>query len=194
MPTETPRVYFGFRSPYSRLGLHIVKNAGISCTVIPFTGPPEGIAFADPTQNPAKLAYYRLDVVRMTMRMGLSIGLPDPFDVDFSPANNAAVAAAQDGCALEYALAVSDARWGAGKNISDLAVLRDAATHINWDIAKVDAAQSDQNIQNALAENRTLIESDQVFGVPFAVNGASKYWGHDRFDLFVEESNAFSAR
>ena len=178
MPTETPRVYFGFRSPYSRLGLHIVKNAGISCTVIPFTGPPEGIAFADPTQNPAKLAYYRLDVVRMTMRMGLPIGLPDPFDVDFSPANNAAVAAAQDGCALEYALAV----------------LRDAATHINWDTTKVDAAQSDQNIQNALAENRTLIESDQVFGVPFAVNGASKYWGHDRFDLFVEESNAFSAR
>lgn len=188
MTTELPRVYFGFRSPYSRLGLHIVKNAGVSCDLVPFTGPPDGIAFADPTQNPAKLAYYQLDVGRMTMRMGLPIRIPNPFDVDFTAANKAAIAATLEGCALEFAIAVSDARWGQGKNISDLSVLRDVATTINWDADKVDSAQQDQSVTNALDENRNLIEADQVFGVPFAVNGAAKYWGHDRFDLFVEEA------
>ena len=29
-----------------------------------------------------------------------------------------------------------------------------------------------------------------LIGVPFAVRGASKYWGHDRFELLVEEAAA----
>ena len=32
------RVYFSFRSPYSRLGLHLIDRAGLDVELIPFTG------------------------------------------------------------------------------------------------------------------------------------------------------------
>jgi hypothetical protein len=35
------RCYFGFRSPYSRLGLHKLARAGFDGRLIAFTGPPE---------------------------------------------------------------------------------------------------------------------------------------------------------
>jgi 2-hydroxychromene-2-carboxylate isomerase len=109
------RVYHSFRSPYSRLGLHIVARAKLDVDLIPFSGPPEGSAFSDPVANAPKIAYYQFDVPRMTMRMGLPIRRPDPFDVDLVPSYKAAVAADLDGRGMDYALAVSDARWGEGK-------------------------------------------------------------------------------
>ncbi len=181
-----PLVYHSFRSPYSRLGLHVVKRAGLNPAVIAFTGPPEGVPFSDPVANPPKLLYYAQDAPRMTRRMGLPMKRPDPFDVDFGPANRALVAAGREGRGLDFAIAAADARWGAGLNISALSVLKDAARAIGWDPGAVESAQSDPVIAEELSAYKGLIERDGVFGVPFAVIGAEKFWGHDRFDLFVE--------
>ena len=48
----------------------------------------------------------------MTMRMGLPIMPPDPFDVDMTASYKAAVAAEEDGKGMAFALEVCDARWG----------------------------------------------------------------------------------
>ncbi len=184
---EAPRVYHAFRSPYSRLGLHILKRAGLNPPVIPFTGPPDGVPFSDPAQNKPKRKYYSQDAPRMTLRMGLQIAPPRPFDIDFDPANRTLAAANEAGRGLEFAIAVSDARWGRGENISDLDVLRRAATEIGWSTDAVDDAQASERVDALLADHRKLIEADGVFGVPFAVFGENKYWGHDRFELFVED-------
>ncbi len=186
------RVYHSFRSPYSRLGLHKLARAGLDIDLIPFTGPPEGTPFNDPAQNKPKLAYFREDVVRMTMRMGLPITAPNPFDVDLAPSYKAAVAAEADGFGLAYALAVADARWGEGKNISEMDVLKQCAVDVGWTAEAVEAAQSALSVGKAMKEQRALIEEDQVFGVPFAVAGGAKYWGHDRFDLLLEAVGATS--
>jgi 2-hydroxychromene-2-carboxylate isomerase len=108
------RAYFAVRSPYSRLGLHKLANAGFGGELINFTGPPDGIEFANPTENPHKLAYYQQDVFRMTLRANLSLALPNPFDPDFTASGLAFEAAKRDGFALPFALAMSDARWGGG--------------------------------------------------------------------------------
>ena len=184
---EKPRIYYAFRSPYSRLGLHLIKQAGLDVELIPFTGPPDGIAFSDPVANPAKLAYYLQDAPRMTMRMGLPVARPKPFEADFTPANNAAITAELDGKGLDFAIAVSDARWGEGRDVSDFDVLKECAQAIGWAADRIDAAQSDEAVKNAVAAHRELVEKDKVFGVPFAVTQSSKYWGHDRFELLVEE-------
>ncbi len=184
------RVYYAFRSPYSRLGLHVIDRAGLDVELIPFTGPPNGVPFNDPTTNKPKAAYYQLDAPRMTMRMGLPIALPDPFDVDYTPSYKAAIAADAAGKGLAFAIAVSDARWGEGKDISDMDVVRTCAEQIGWSADEVDTAQTALSVGKALVTHRKLIEEDGVFGVPFAVMGASKYWGHDRFELLVEEANA----
>lgn len=187
------RVYHSFRSPYSRLGLHIVDRAGLDAELIPFTGPPDGHQFDDPAANRLKLAYYMLDAPRMTMRMGLPISPPDPFEVDLTPSYKAAVAAARDGKGLAYALAVSDARWGGGENISEIGVLKACAEKAGWSAEAVEAAQTDPAVGKAMREHRALIEEDGVFGVPFAVMNGAKYWGHDRFDLLAEDARAAAA-
>jgi len=184
------RLYHSFRSLYSRLGLHKIARAGLDVELIPFTGPPEGVAFNDPGANPAKLAYYREDVARITMRLGLPIKPPDPFDVDLVPSYNAAVAAHTDGFGMAFALAVSDARWGKGENISDLDVLKTCAVDIGWHGEGVDKAQGAISVGKAMKKHRVMIEEDQVFGVPFAVANGAKFWGHDRMDLLIELSGA----
>lgn len=181
------RCYFGFRSPYSRLGLHKLARADFKGRLIAFTGPPDDAGgFADPAANKYKRDYYVHDVIRMTARLGLPIALPDPFDVDWAPANRAFQAADRDGKALAFALAVSDARWGEGRDISDPAVLAACADGVGWTLPDLDALKADADIKARFAADRELIRSDGVFGVPFLVDGDQKYWGQDRFDVWLE--------
>ncbi len=182
------RVYHSFRSPYSRLGLHMLDRSGLDAELIPFTGPPDGHGFSDPSANPLKLAYYMNDVPRMTMRMGLPIRAPNPFEIDLAPSYKASVAASRDGKALAFALAVSDARWGEGRDVSDLGVLRECAKKIDWSASAVDAAQTDDSIDKEMKRHREMIAEDGVFGVPFAVMNGVKYWGHDRFHILAEDA------
>lgn len=187
------RVYHSFRSPYSRLGLHVIDRAGLDVELIPFTGPPDGHGFDDPAANDLKFAYYMVDAPRMTARMGLPISLPDPFDVDLAPSYKAAVAAALDGRGMAFALAVSDARWGEGKNISDMNVLKACAENVGWNAGAVEAAQRALSVAKAMTAHRERIAEDGVFGVPFAVMDGAKYWGHDRFDLLTEDAKTAAA-
>ena len=186
--TARIRLYHGVRSPYSRLGLHIVKRAGLEAELVPFTGPPAGTAFADPTQNKPKLAYYSIDAPRMTARLGLPMKMPTPFDVDFAAANRAMVRAGLDGVGLDFAIALSDARWGEGANIAEPDVIAGTARAIGWSPEAATGALTDLAVTEALQRHRAMIEEDQVFGVPFAVMDGEKFWGHDRFELLVEKA------
>ena len=179
------RLYHHPRSPYSRIGVHKIVKSGIEVRAIPFTGPPKGSEFFDPTSNPAKLAYYRMDVGRMTARAGLSIAPPDPFDVDFEPVSMASIAAEQAGFGLSFAHAVAEARWGQGKDLSDPDVIKACAEEIGWISFDTDTASP--GLKRAYVQHRRLIEDDGVFGVPFLVSGDEKFWGQDRIDLFLEE-------
>ncbi|MEM8985731.1 MAG: DsbA family protein [Pseudomonadota bacterium] len=183
------RAYFAYRSPYSRLGLHQLAASGLEADVIPFTGPPEGEPFrnANLDMSSAYYSYVAEDVLRETMRAGLPIAMPDPFDIDFTPAINAFLAAKREGAGLAFAIAASDARWGEGKNLSDLSVLKDVAHAAGLAPNLVEAAQADAQIEEDLREGRKLIEQDRVFGVPFFVSGDQKYWGQDRFNRLLED-------
>ena len=182
--TERPRCYFGFRSPYSRLGLHKLARAGIDADLHPFKTP-EGAVFQDPAANPLKRDYYGEDVLRMTARMDLPLAMPTPFDVDFALANAAFYAAKEAGAGLAFAIAVSDARWGRGLDISDGDVIAACA-----DEAGAPDPRGYEPPRSALEETQDLIIADKVFGVPFLVAGGARYWGQDRFDLFLEECAA----
>jgi len=182
-----PRAYFAFRSPYSRLGLYKLKPVAHQVDLLAFTGPPEGNDFQDPTQNAAKIAYVVQDVARLTAHAALPLAMPNPFDIDFAPALRAFVAADQEGKGFDFALAVSDARWGLGRDASDLSVLEECAAQCGCDAAIVLESQDDPAIAKIIDQYRDFIELDQVFGVPFIAWGDKKYWGQDRFDLFLEE-------
>ena len=181
------RVYFAFRSPYSRLALHKLAEAGRDVDLVVFTGPPDGTPFTDPVQNKPKLAYYREDVVRMTKRAGLPFNPPKPFEVDYTAADRAFVAANAAGKGMAFAISVSDARWGEGRNISDLTLLQDCMAAVGLDPVLAETAQTNDAVAETFAAQRALHEQDQVFGVPFMVAESGKYWGHDRIDIMLED-------
>ena len=185
--TSALRVYFGFRSPYARLGLHKVARLGtdVPVTPIPFTGPAQGAAFLNPTDSPPKLAYYAEDAPRMTVRMGLPFAFPNPFEIGMAAAANRAFYAARaEGLGLPFALAASDARWGEGRDLTDQVVLEEVArgVGVTGDLTARD--------REAEAADRAQLEADGVFGVPFAVlergGQRQRFWGQDRFDLLAE--------
>ena len=182
------RIYSGVRSPYSRLGMHVIKRAGLNADVIPFTGPPRGVPFLNPTDSPLKLAYIMEDAPRMAARMGLSMCTPATLDPDYRPANLAQLAATRDGYGIAFACAIADARWGEGKDISDLTVLANCADAVGWSGNTLHDALA-SGMKDEVARHRDLIERDGVFGVPFGVieqeGKTQKFWGHERLELLV---------
>ncbi len=184
------RIYFHFRSPYSRLGLHVVKRASLNLKIdtllIPFTKPAGGAAFLNPTDSMPKLRYILEDAPRMAARMGLPSAAPRPMEADYDPALNAFAVARSEGLGLDFALAVSDARWGEGKDISDPELMKTLAADVG---VQGDATRS--KAPSELEADEALIDADGVFGVPFAtlhLEGKRKqrFWGQDRFELLIE--------
>ena len=180
------RFYHSFRSPYSRLGLHVLWRAGIEPELVPFTGPPEGSEFLDAMNSPAKMAYVRQDVVRMTKLMKLELRIPENLAIDFGPSYRASVAASLAGRGMAFALSVYEARWARGLNIADLGVLSDCAMEAGLPVDFAEKMQSEAAVKQEMRRHRELIEQDQAFGVPLAVAGKQKYWGHERIELMLK--------
>jgi 2-hydroxychromene-2-carboxylate isomerase len=188
------RVYFSFRSPYARLGVHKVAQlpflSEIELELLPFSGPPEGVPFFDPVSSPLKRAYYAEDAPRMTRVMDLPFQRPDPFDVPLTRANRLFLAAQKEGKGLDMVLALFEARWGQGANISGMSVLADIAVSVGLPADLAKSAKTDKALGEELVAIESQVAADSVFGVPFAVwerdGKTEKFWGQDRFDLLID--------
>ena len=181
-----PVCFFAFRSPYSRLGLHKLARAGVTPRLFPFTGTPDGVPFFNPTDSKPKLDYYLEDIPRMTARMDLPLGFPDPFEIRGDLPLRAFHWADRQGQGFAFALAASDARWGDGKDLADPDVLAGIAAGLGLDLPDADTLKGDANLDADMEAARAFVTDYGVFGVPFLVAGGAKYWGQDRFDLYLE--------
>lgn len=179
-------VFFAFRSPYSRIGLAKLKAAGVRPEVIPFTGPPDGAPFFNPTDSKPKLEYYLEDIPRMTARAGLKLGFPDPFELTNDLANRAFHFADGQGQGFDFACAASEARWGEGKDLNRHEVLADIAQGLGLVLPDEAALKTSSEINAAISAARQAVNDHGVFGIPFLIADGAKYWGQDRFDLYLE--------
>lgn len=184
MPTTV--CFFGFRSPYSRIGLAKLKAAGVRPEMIPFTGPPDGVPFFNPTDSQPKLEYYLEDIPRMTARAGLTLAFPDPFELTSRLPNLAFHFADLADKGFDFACAASEARWGEGQDLNRHDVLAGIAAGLGLDLPDDAALKASGAIKTAEAEARQKVNDHGVFGVPFLIADGQKYWGQDRFDLYLE--------
>lgn len=190
LPMTTPVCFFAFRSPYSRIGLAKLKAAGVAPVVIPFTGPPDGAPFFNPTDSRPKLDYYLEDIPRMTARAGLKLAFPDPFELTSRLPNLAFHLADQAGKGFDFACAASEARWGEGQDLNRHDVLAGIAAGLGLDLPAAEALKSAEGLRAAEQEARAAVNAHGVFGVPFLIADGQKYWGQDRFDLYLEAISA----
>lgn len=186
------RFYFFLRSPYVWLAAEQLIEDEIEVRPVPVVGFADGTVFGDPTANPPRLAYLIEDVARLAARRGLTL-LP-PIDVDdWAPVQRMSHHAIKAGHGLRFVQAAGRARWTESKSLSCPDVIAEVAQTAGLDEKLVQSAMQDPGIDAEMRHlYRTLIEQDQVFGVPFFAFDADgkthRYWGQDRIGMMLEDA------
>ncbi|MFF7793100.1 DsbA family protein [Streptomyces sp. NPDC007991] len=193
-----PRHYFSFRSPYSWLAHRELTEhhpaLARSLRRIPFWEPDAlsqkllteaGGSFVYQPMSREKHFYILQDVRRLTRARGLDVSWPVDRDPHWEVPHLAWFAAARHGVDAAFTDAVFRARWLEGRDICDPAVVADIARDVGADPDEAAGAFDSDTYRAAGVEALLSISRDGVFGVPFFVAGAEKFWGLDRLAPFL---------
>ena len=188
------KFFYNYRSPYSALAADMLHAAaqgwGDKVSIAPHQMALDAdVVFADPTAIPDKVAYIIQDVIRLYDGRGLKVGIPDPFDIDFTPAARATQAALAAGFGLGFIREASLLRWSEGRNLTEEAVIGEAATRAGWQADVAIAAMKNADYDTGIAADKAATRDNKVFGVPFFIvedaNGQEPFWGQDRWPMMV---------
>jgi 2-hydroxychromene-2-carboxylate isomerase len=137
--------------------------------------------------DPARKAYFAQDLARQASKAGLPmLDAPPFYPANSAPASYAIIAAqaaADKGAAGDLhglVFGICRAVWGEGRDIADADVIASIMAGSGFDTAIADrgmfmaADEYARNVEDALAAG--------VFGTPFIVAGAAKFWGQDRLE------------
>ena len=192
---STLKFFYNYRSPYSVLAADMLHAAaqqwGDKVTITPHQmALDDDVVFADPTAIPDKVTYIIQDVIRLYAARGLRVGIPDPFDVDFTLVARATQAALAADVGLAFIREASLLRWSEGQNLTEEAVIGEAATRAGWQADAAITAMRNTDYDAAIAADKTATRDNKVFGVPFFIvedaQGQEPFWGQDRWAMMVE--------
>jgi 2-hydroxychromene-2-carboxylate isomerase len=198
-----PRLFFSFRSPYSRFLvdrlLREVPDAHDRFDWVPFWEPDErtregmerrgaSLHYAD--MSKAKHLYILQDTKRIAARLGLPLAWPVDADPWWEPSHLGWLRARRLGRAAEFYGAIVAARWERGEDVSQPEVVRAAAAAIGLDGDAIAAAADDPEIRAEGVACLVDAYEDDIFGVPYLRLGWRRFWGYDRLDDFLAEYRA----
>lgn len=194
MSTHVPvTVFFNFRSPYCYLASKSMFDVldRFDCH---FEWRPLGgwDGRSSPERAKGKLPIARQDVRRWCRRLGIPFN-PPPVTTDPTRAGAGSLLAEQQGRLREYVIEVMHAEWGEGRDIGDLAVLREAAGRAGVDPGALAQAADDPALLARLGEHWAEAQAVGVFGVPSFVVGEEVFWGNDRLDFLAEHLTELGA-
>lgn len=176
-------------SPYSYLAATQIEKVAAECAATvnwkPFLLGKvfEARKMTLPAAIPAKAQYMFKDLARWSQVYGVPISMPKVFPVNSIMASRAAIAAAQMGHAAPAALAVYNAYWGEGKDISQEAVLIEAFNKAGLDSAAILGKVQDPAVKDELKRNTEDAIARGVFGAPTMYVDGAMFWGNDRLDM-----------
>lgn len=198
-----PRFYFSLRSPYSWLAYRelLDKYADVAAQVdwVPFFEPDErsdamlterGGVFPYAQMSRAKHLYVLQDVKRLADVHGVPVTWPVDRDPVWEVPHLGYLVAERAGKGPEYIAAAYQARWEQGRDICDPATVADIAERLGLDADEVSGAAERDEMREQGIQVLLEICKDGVFGVPFFVNGFSRYWGLDRLATFARDLRA----
>jgi 2-hydroxychromene-2-carboxylate isomerase len=136
-----------------------------------------------PAAIPAKAQYMFKDLPRWAQLYGVPLAFPKVFPVHSLLASRAAVAASQLGHEASAALAILDAYWGQGQDISQENVLKSALDKARLDGAAIMARVQAPEVKDELRLNTEEAIRRGVFGAPTLFWGDAMFWGNDRLEL-----------
>ncbi len=136
-----------------------------------------------PLEVPAKLNYMLDDLNTWAAHYGIRMGFPSCFPVNSLLPMRAAVGADTLGKGREFAKAVLEALWVAGKDPGQQDTLNEVAASVGLDGQKLAEMAQDPRIKDALKKNTAEAVERGAFGAPTFFVGKKMFWGHDRLVL-----------
>lgn len=179
--------YFDPVSPYAWLAarqLPRFKDTGAQFVFKPilFAALLDANAQRGPAEIPSKRAYIMRDVARIAARLGFPFEGPPshPFNPLRALRMCTAVEHAVDRERL--ALALMNAAWSSGKDITDETTLGDVASNCQLDAAALLVRSVAPEIKQRLVDATQSALTAGIFGVPTFRYETELFWGCDRLD------------
>ncbi|HUP91694.1 MAG TPA: 2-hydroxychromene-2-carboxylate isomerase [Solimonas sp.] len=136
-----------------------------------------------PAAIPAKAQYMFKDLARWSQVYKVPVTMPQVFPVHSLLASRSAIAASHLGFEAAGALAVMDAYWGRGEDISSPEVLKAAFDRAGLPGGAILEKSGDAAVKDELRLNTEDALKRGVFGAPSMFLGDAMFWGNDRLDL-----------
>jgi 2-hydroxychromene-2-carboxylate isomerase len=181
--------YFDPISPYSWLAARqcgrLDAVALVDFRPILFAGLLAAHGNKGPAELPAKRAYTMRDVMRGASALGLPMKGPPTHP--FNPLRALRMCMALDDREQRrrFALALFEAVWEQGRDVTDDAVLAQVAAGCNLDGGALLARAADSEIKQKLVDATEAAVVNGVFGVPTFRVGSELFWGADRIDAVL---------
>jgi 2-hydroxychromene-2-carboxylate isomerase len=182
--------YFDPVSPYAWLAANAlgrIESAGAQLVFQPvlFAALLNAHGNVGPAEVPAKRAYIFRDVMREAARAGLDFNGPPGHPFNPLQALRMCLALTRQDERRRFALAVMNACWERGEDVSDAAVLTRLATSCGLSGAALLSAGQQPAIKAQLATDTEQAIADGVFGVPTFRVGDELFWGGDRIEALI---------
>lgn len=178
--------YFDFVSPYSWLALMQAERFAREHRVrwrlqpVVYAKLLDATGLVGPAEIDVKRQYTFHDVARAADAAGLPLAGPPAHPFRSLEALRVFCLFREDERALGLAVQLADAAWGAGRDLTDLAVLDSLVERAGLDSTDLAARIRRPETKQALRESTESALRRGVFGVPSFVTGGELFWGHDR--------------
>ena len=185
---HTVELYFDFVSPYAYLALTQVTPFGERHDVHWIVRPVVYGALLDanglvgPVEVEAKRRYTFRDVVRTAAMLGVSLVGPPAHPFRSLEALRTVCAYLGRPETLALTVALSQACWGEGRDLTDVEVLGEVVRSVGLDDSDLRDRIVATEVKESLRRSTEAALAAGVFGVPTFRLGRELFWGHDRMD------------
>lgn len=193
--------YFDPISPYAWLaGLQVARldEAGVQVDFKPvlFAGLLAAHGTKGPAEVPAKRAYTFRDVMRQASAFGVRMTGPPAHPFNPLRALRMCIAVDDPDARRRFGLALMDAAWRQGLDITAADQLLRIAVENDLDGDALSRAADDPAVKERLAAQTSAAVAAGIFGVPTFLIEGEIFWGADRIDALLRRAagNAIDER
>jgi 2-hydroxychromene-2-carboxylate isomerase len=165
----------------------LVERTGASVFARPvlFAGLLGANAHKGPAEIPSKRAYTIRDVMRRAARLGLDHHAPPVHPFSPLTALRTAMAIKDEGDRLRHVIALHDAVWSRGLDLTETSTIVEAASTCGLDGVRLLESSREPEAKQRLIDAGEHALALGIFGVPTFVHEEELFWGEDRIEDLV---------
>ena len=190
MPSRTVEFYFDPISPYSWLAARQGGRLDAADVQLDFRPVLFGALLSahgnrGPAEMPAKRAYTMRDVLRIAAQLGVPVKGPPTHPFNPLRALRMCIALDDASARRRFGVALMNAAWEHGLDLTDDAVLAEIARDCGLDGTALLARAGESDVKQRLLDATNAAVAAGIFGVPTYRIDGEIFWGTDRIDALL---------